>query len=197
MQKPRIVGVVGATGTGKTTLCERSEMPFIRTDVSGVYKKFGRDPKFRMSLLERLEVQTAILDHHIAMWRDQSLKYAGQIIVTDRTPICFMTYTLAEISGYSQLGAEEDTLLLLYLARCRAALFEHFAGIFHLTGSPHAVATDDGKVRAITSRPYHEHYQAISVGLTVDNVATSRYHIDHGRLLDDRLTSLKNFVGNF
>jgi hypothetical protein len=193
----KLIGIIGATGTGKTTLCEKSGFPFIKTDVSGVYKTFGLDPKMPMSLTTRLMVQREILRRHEVMWHDQRLKFSkAPIIVTDRTPICFMTYMLAEISGYGKLSEQETKEVEQYLTACRHALHFGFGGIMQLTGRPFAVDEGDGKIRATRNPAYHEHYQALSIGLTVDNLPKTRYHIETETFLEGRLTSLKNFAGS-
>ena len=193
----KLIGVIGATGTGKTTLCENAGYPFIKTDVSGVYKEMGLDPKLPMDLLTRLKVQRAILRKHESMWRDQLLKYAKALtVVTDRTPICFMAYTLAEISGYRELTAEEEVAVTDYLQACDNALEDYFDGMFHLAGRPFAVNVADGKVRATQNFGYHSHYQALSIGLTTERVRLSRRHICYTTMLDDRVATLRNFAGS-
>lgn len=194
--KPRLVGVIGATGTGKTSLCEyTSELPFIKTDVSGVYKGLGLHPRDEMPFQTRLMAQTAILDHHVADWEDQLAKYKSGFVLTDRSPICFMTYTLAEVSGYRELTNDDEQCLLRYIEQCRGALVRYFSGMFHLMMSgPFIVDESDGKVRARVNKGYHAHYQALSLGLMVDNMPKERYVIDEHRHIAYRHDSLKNLL---
>lgn len=195
----KLIGVVGASGTGKTQLCESSGFTFIRTSVSKVYKDFGLDPKERMTLATRLQVQRQILAHHLHVWQTEFEKYKDKniIFVTDRTPICFMTYLLAEVSGYDQISEEDRAGVMDYVHRCYDALTWHFDGIYHLMMSEPFKSVDlsDGKVRATHDPAYHTHYQALSLGLTVDNLHQSRWYVENEYSQAVRVNSLRNFVG--
>lgn len=193
----KMVGVIGASGTGKTTLCERSGFTFIRTDVSGVYREFGLDPKESMSLTQRLVVQTAILSRHRKIWDEAFDKYQDKNIrfVTDRTPICFMTYMLAEISGYQKITESEQDLLTKYLEACRQTLDDYFDGHFLLIGRPNKPAGPlDGKVRAAQNVAYHEHYQYLTLGIAEAEVGGNTLKLCMNPHLEDRIVSLRKYM---
>lgn len=195
--KHKLVGVIGASGTGKTTLCERSGFTFIRTDVSGVYKEMGLDPKVEMSLTQRLMVQTAILSRHRKIWDEWFNKFPGKEVhfVTDRTPVCFMTYTLAEISGYYKITEEEQLLLRKYLDACRQTLDDYFDGHFLLIGDPHKPAgLDDGKVRATQNLAYHHHYQYLTLGIAEAEVGGNTLKLCMNPHLEERIVSLRKYM---
>lgn len=194
----KLIGVIGASGTGKTTLCEQSGFTFIRTDVSGVYKSLGMSPKEKMSLRTRIAVQEKILERHQDIWQEQFEKYKGKevIFVTDRTPICFMSYLLAEISGYGKLKDEDELAVRQYLSRCQDTLTWHFDGIFHLVNDgPFKVDESDGKVRATHGLAYHSHYQALSLGLTLDNMLNGNFMLCEPMKPAERVIALRSFVG--
>lgn len=194
----KLIGVIGASGTGKTTLCEQSGFTFIRTDVSGVYKDFGLNPRDYMSLSSRIKVQERILERHQDIWQEQFEKYKGKevIFVTDRTPICFMTYLLAEVSGYGKLKDEDELAVQQYLSRCQDTLTWHFDGIFHLIGEgPFKVNENDGKIRASHGLAYHAHYQNLSVGLMLDNMLNGNFMLCEPQKPAERVIALRSFVG--
>lgn len=199
MGSRKLVAVIGATSMGKTSLCAQSGFTFIKTDVSGVWKDYGLDPKEEMPLSHRLEVQTSILEEHVRQWQAAFDKYADKnvIFLTDRSPICFMTYTLAEISGYMMLSEENQKAVEEYIRACVQAL-KMFDGIFHLRGIPFDTSLEDGKVRATTNPVYHAHYQSLSIGLML-NAADQLdlpWTICDTTLMGVRVTDLRTFVGS-
>lgn len=174
----KLVGVVGTAGVGKTTVCDDSRSigcEFIKTDVSGIYKRMGLDPKVRMNFDTRMIVQEEILSYHKQLWIQECvrggpvvggrmLQSEPRMLVTDRTPLCFMTFTLAEISGYGELTADQNKALKSYLDRCWEAM-EMFKGIMWLGKSFEAPEDTSGKIRATTSYGYSQHYDWLLLGL--------------------------------
>lgn len=174
----KLIGVVGVMGTGKTTLCAESGYEFIKTDVSGIYKKWNLDPKIPMSFDTRLKIQEEILSYHVKMWiaacvpsgitlENHMTPGPSKVMVTDRTPLCFMTFTLAEISGYYPLTEKQDQDLKSYIHRCWKAM-ELFKGFMYLKQSFVAPVDLSGKVRASMSYGYREHYDNLLKGLLSD-----------------------------
>lgn len=169
----RLYGVVGVAGIGKTTLCRESGHEFIKTDVSGIYKKHGLDPKVKMGLDTRLMIQREILDFHLKQWLEACVKGrqtdthmlgTDRVLVTDRTPLCFMTFTLAEISGYGELTPEQNLYVQMYLNKCWKAM-SLFKGVMHLKNVFETRPDDSGKVRASTGYAYSAHYDYLLRGL--------------------------------
>lgn len=87
--------LTGAHRTGKTTLAkafsERSGIPFIKTGASQVFIDMGLDPKIDYPMEIRLDIQKKILNSF-----ELQCKSVAGLFITDRTPIDFMAYTLAD-----------------------------------------------------------------------------------------------------
>lgn len=162
----RLIGIVGVMGTGKTTLCAESGYEFIKTDVSGIYKKRGLDPKIPMSFDTRLSVQEEILEYHRELWV-KACDRGSRVLVTDRTPLCFMTFTLCEISGYRNLTEAQDQALKSYIHRCWQTM-TLFSGIMYLGQSFVTPVDPSGKIRASMSYGYREHHDNVLKGLVSD-----------------------------
>lgn len=166
----KLIGLTGAHGTGKTTLAASAAgefgWEFAKTDVSGVYVKMGLDPRIHMSLMTRLEVQHAILDLHYDQWTKlrSTCSVNDHVVVTDRTPYCFIAFTLAEISGYGKLTKEEDDAVMNYVEACYRVAFELFDMVCYLPRSiPFVAATD--KVQAVANESYREHWDMLIQGI--------------------------------
>ena len=87
--------LTGAHRTGKTTLAkafsERSGIPFVQTGASQVFAEMGLDPKVDYPMEIRLGIQRKILESF-----EKQCKSVNGMFITDRTPIDFMAYTLAD-----------------------------------------------------------------------------------------------------
>ena len=162
----KLIGVVGVMGTGKTTLCAESGYEFIKTDVSGIYKRNNLDPKVFMDFDTRLRIQEEILEYHSDIWM-KAKNDSMTVMITDRTPLCFMAFTLAEISGYGSLTEKQDQDLKSYIHRCWLAM-KLFDGIVYLSQSFTPPVDLSGKVRASMSYGYREHYDNLLKGLMSD-----------------------------
>ena len=61
------IGFVGAQRVGKTTtakaVAEELGIRFVQTDVGGVWKRLGLDPKAQYPINERIEIQEHIIDY--------------------------------------------------------------------------------------------------------------------------------------
>ena len=166
----KLVGFVGVSGSGKTTLAKYFEdaenCAFVKTTVSEIYKRLGKDPKVAMTLDERLDVQEVILKELKQQWceaigNNQDKEY----VLTDRTPYCFIAFMLAEVSGYGELTEKQNARIIKYVIECQAAGLM-FDCIFHLP-IPNYVwdRGDKDKVCASTSSSYNLHFDTIIRGL--------------------------------
>ena len=103
-----LYGVCGTHRSGKTTaaklLAEQLGIEFLDSSFD-VAKKFGYNPVGRMSLKDRLAMQTLVLDDHV-----EKLKAAPRPLVTDRTPLDYFAYTLAQYGMTSHEQADEQTM---------------------------------------------------------------------------------------
>ncbi len=163
----KLIGITGTHGTGKTTLAKYAAetMGYVlsKTDVSGVFLKHGEDPRNRMTLLKRIEVQNDILNTLTEQWRNDR-KYGENVTcVTDRTPYCFISFMLAEISGYDKLTAVENRLVVEYIQRCEEVAAEFFDLIVYLPMAiPFVPAVN--KIQAVNGQAYREHYDRLLLG---------------------------------
>jgi hypothetical protein len=103
-----LYGVIGAHRSGKTTtaklVAEQMGIEFLDCSFD-VARKFGYNPVGEMSLKDRLAMQILVLDDHV-----EKLKSAERPAITDRTPLDFFAYTLAQFGMTSHEQADEETI---------------------------------------------------------------------------------------
>lgn len=114
-----LVGFTGSHRVGKTALMKAlleavPKLQSVQSDVAGVLAKRGTNAKIEVPFQERLVHQRAILDYHVGIWR-KALEGEGTFI-TDRTPMCFITYTLYDLPR--NITAHEEKLLNSYIEDC-------------------------------------------------------------------------------
>jgi hypothetical protein len=167
----KLVGFVGVSGSGKTTLCKQFEdaenVAFVKTTVSEIYKRMGKDPKVAMTIDERLDVQEVILKELKMQWAEAiGNNQDKEYVLTDRTPYCFIAFMLAEVSGYGELTEKQNKRIVQYVMDCQCAGLM-FDCIFHLPPFPPKEwkREEDGKVCAQTSPSYNLHFDFIMQGL--------------------------------
>ncbi|QIG75691.1 P-loop NTPase domain-containing protein [Rhizobium phage RHph_Y2_17_1] len=104
-----LYGVCGTHRSGKTTaaklLAEQLGIEFLDSSFD-VAKKFGFNPVGEMSLTDRMAMQILVLEDHI-----EKLKAAPRPLITDRTPLDYFAYTLAQFGMTSHQQTDEKTLL--------------------------------------------------------------------------------------
>lgn len=192
----KLIGLTGAHGTGKTTLAAKAAgefgWEFAKSDVSGVYRREGLDPRVRMTLDERLDIQKKILDFHFTQWRIlEKTCLVDQIVITDRTPYCFMAFILAEISGYDALTPEQNEKVLTYVDQCNHDAERFFNMVCYLPRSiPFVPATH--KVQAVANEAYREHWDMLIQGILFGR-APNHWEIS-AVSMEDRLAELKAVV---
>jgi hypothetical protein len=157
-----MIGLAGAHRTGKTTLareCARvMDLPFVETNVSGIFESLGLDPAQPMDIQTRLIVQSVILKVCIEKWSG----YKG-VFLSDRTPIDLLTYLMAEIRG-DTLDQTGEQLMAKYFADCINATSRYF-GLVILVQPGIPLVAAPGKARM--SPGYIEHYNALMSGILV------------------------------
>ncbi|MBX4911437.1 AAA family ATPase [Rhizobium bangladeshense] len=103
-----LYGVCGTHRSGKTTaaklLAEQLGIEFLDSSFD-VAKKFGYNPVGRMSLKDRMAMQILVLEDHI-----EKLNAAPRPLVTDRTPLDYFAYTLAQFGMTSHEQTDDLTL---------------------------------------------------------------------------------------
>lgn len=151
------LGLCGGHRTGKTTLAsaiaQQKNIPFVKTDTSAVFRKFGLDPAESMDFRTRIEIQHRILEAAIAVWERESS------FVSDRTPIDMMAYTIGDIQGKTEVDFSK---LEDYLNLCFKATNKFFAKLVIVQpGIP--LVYEVGK--AALNLAYIEHINILVLGL--------------------------------
>jgi nicotinamide riboside kinase len=194
-----LIGLVGTAGCGKTTLAkayaDATGNGFIKTSTSEVFKKHNLDPKVRMTMQERLIVQNDILDTLLDQWLAHESDEG--VFITDRTPYCMITFTLAEVSGYGSLDPYTESLLSSYIMRCHLAA-RAFASIIHVPMGIPLVADPTGKVRASGGVGYNAHYDLLLKGLLKERMfgAPHSFYELSGTDLAERVQQTKRIVAS-
>ncbi len=185
------IGLCGGHRTGKTTLADavsrKSGIPFVRTSTSGVFAEHGLDPAAPMNFKTRLWIQHKVIESAETVWKDR----AGSFI-TDRTPLDMLAYTLADITGTTEVDFPDLKAYADVCFNVANTLFTHLVII--QPGIP--LIFEKGK--AALNRAYIEHLSCIITGLCHDG-RTFRpawalpAHITD---LDERVCSLMNFISS-
>jgi hypothetical protein len=153
------IGICGSHRTGKTTLAEaisnRIGIPFLKTSTSAVFKQHGLDPAQPLDFKTRLWIQQRVIEAAVEVWKQE-------VFITDRTPLDFMAYTLAECQGDTVVDfqALED-----YLNQCFEVTQQYFTNIV-LVQPAIPLVYEPGK--AALNRAYIEHLNIIITGLCND-----------------------------
>lgn len=185
------IGIVGSHRTGKTTLAklyaERGGIQLVQTDVSGLFKELGFDPKLDYDFATRLFLQRKILERVDT----QYCKAAGTFI-TDRTPLDMLSYTLADVTRQN-MTPEFTNEVMQYSRDCFEVTNRHF-GLLMLVSPGIKVIEAEGKAPA--NEAYMEHIHHIALGLLVSQeVKAEHYYIPrHMTDLEDRVEALSNAV---
>lgn len=167
---PQGVGLCGSHRTGKTTLAQalstKLNIPFAKTDTSGVFKKHGLDPAVCMPFSQRLHIQHLILDDAIKIWGAYKSAF-----ITDRTPLDMLAYTLCDITG----STEADFTMLEEYARLCFEAVNRFFGLVVVIQPAIAMRYEEGK--AALNRAYLEHLNAVIMGLCLDERQKANFKI--------------------
>lgn len=189
------LGLMGTHGTGKTSLAQayadkHPGTTFIKTGISDVYKSLGLDPKVRMSLNTRMDVQEKVLDYLCDQWEKGLLEHGlkeGNII-SDRTPYDLIAYTLAEVSGYEDIDEKLDQRIAFYITRCRIAA-QTFDSIVHVPIYLQVSSDPAGKVRASNSMAYRYHLDLLMIKQAEED--NCKPHRLVNRKMEDRIEELE------
>jgi hypothetical protein len=168
-----MIGLCGAHRTGKTTLAlayaNKHNIPFVATGASRVYAELGLDPRIDYPLPMRFAIQEAILE---AACKDY--KRSGVKFITDRTPIDYMAYLIADVQRENVRGNMIDRLAT-YVNECFRATNEHFTNLIAVQPGIALIEQSD---KAPANLPYMEHINALCLGLLVsERCEVSHYYI--------------------
>jgi hypothetical protein len=184
-----MIGLCGAHRTGKTTLAKayalKSGATFLETSVSAINRELGFDLTKEHSFAERLDHQEKILARIDAIYA----AHVGEDVITDRTPLDMISYTLAEAHG-DRVADEDQERLARYVQRCIDVTNRRF-GVLILVQPGIPVIAEEGKAAA--NRAYIEHLSAICLGLLSDErVTPTHFYIPRRTLsLNDRVEAVE------
>ncbi|OCP21984.1 MULTISPECIES: AAA family ATPase [unclassified Ensifer] len=103
-----LYGVCGTHRSGKTStaklLAEQLGVEFLDSSFD-VAKKFGYNPVGKMTLGERVAMQELVLEDHL-----DKLKHSPRPLITDRTPLDYFAYTMAQFGMTSHLECGQVVL---------------------------------------------------------------------------------------
>jgi len=155
------LGIAGAHRTGKTTLAtviaEATHLSLVKTNTTAVFQQYGLSPSTVLNFNTRLWIQHQIIEAAVSLWQ-----MANQGWVTDRTPIDFMAYTVADIQGQTEVDWNE---LERYINRCFTVTNQLFT---HLVLVPPAIPLKYEEGKATLNRAYIEHLNTLMLGLCQD-----------------------------
>jgi hypothetical protein len=186
-----MIGLSGAQRTGKSTLArayaEEHGVKFVATGASATFARLGLDPKKDYDFATRLRIQREILADC-----DRLYEKSGTRFITDRTPIDFLGYTLADVTRENVRGAT-DRELRRYVDDCYACANKHFT-VLILVQPGIALVEEVGKAPA--NVPYMEHLNALMLGLMAeDRLSADHYKIPRRAIeLEIRITAVEEAV---
>jgi predicted ATPase len=157
----QIIGLCGGHRVGKTTLAaelaRQMSSIFVPTQTSAVFFRHGLRPDMSLNFATRLRIQNEVLSDAKQLWRTQT-----QDFITDRTPLDFIAYTLADIQAQT---AVEFEILKCYINACFQSTLEFFSHLILVQpGIP--LVFETGK--AALNQAYIEHLNTLLLGLIHD-----------------------------
>jgi hypothetical protein len=194
-----VIGISGSHRVGKTTLAQKfaqeSEILFLQTSASAVFKAAGLDPAGPMTLQERIGVQEAMLMVFERLYAEGAKQSKLGLFITDRTPIDLATYLMAEVQQNSTQGLEDEMVNFAvgYVHRCIQATNRWFSTVVILQPGIQVVEAE-GKARGCPL--FMEHLNSLMLGLAADERLLCKHYFIPRKyvLLDDRLNALKHAV---
>lgn len=181
------LGIAGPHRSGKTTLAEaisnETGMALVLTSAGDVCKSLGIDPSAPMNFATRMKLQHAILDSAVAMWQQERGAF-----VSDRTPIDFLGYTLADITMKEAASDVDWAMLKKYMGDCFEAM-NRFFGVAVLLPPALPLVHSPEKPTGAMNRSYIEHLTQVMRGLVYDDRCLVRVF-----LLSDKTVDLRDRV---
>ncbi|MBF6813567.1 hypothetical protein HN283_13650 [Acinetobacter baumannii] len=177
-------GLCGSHRTGKTALAqayaEKHGAIFLKSDITGWQREIGFDSSNQTySFDDRMKIQ----EHMIARLEDLYVEhFMGESklepVITDRTPIDLMMYTLAAVTD--GLSDEQSQRLEAYLNKCFEVQNKYFTGVMLVQpGIP--LVEKEGSAKCC--KAFIEKLNTIVLGLFMDG----RLRVPHWYLKRDVL----------
>jgi hypothetical protein len=188
-------GLAGAQRTGKTTLarayCEIHGVPFLEVSpdvIHAVYANMGLSPKETYDFKTRLEIQWRILERAVEKYKAMQCA----LFVADRTPLCFLAYTMADIGKDNVTGALQSSFES-YRRACFDVLNEYF-GVLVLVQP--GIPLSDSDTSAPGNLPHMDHINTLIRGMTMESGVTTKmgYIPQHVTDLNARVNSLHRAI---
>lgn len=155
---------IGSHRSGKTStaqqVAEQMGIEFIDSSFN-VARQYGYDPVGVLSLEQRLQMQKAVLAHHLGV-----IAQAPRPAITDRTPLDFFAYTLAEYGIMSHQQVVDPGLtkeVRDFAEACIHATVMHYDMVFLLEPLPFYVV-DDTKATPAENPAFQIHIDALIHG---------------------------------
>lgn len=153
------IAFAGAHRCGKTMLGnalaeKRDDTVFVQVDVAGMLAKCGFHARDNVAFEDRLRAQVFVLDSYKKLLTEP---YETPVVIFDRSPFCFLAYTVSEYNRSANICAENDKALTAYIEDC-LAVASTMDAIFCLKILPEIV---DCEKSAQPSRPYCQHLEAL------------------------------------
>lgn len=185
-----MLGLIGAHRVGKTTLArawaEKNKGIFLETPTSRIFTELGHDPSDTFEFRTRMDIQETILARFEDVYAEASLTVP---VITDRTPIDMLGYTLAEAVG-NHVPEDQIERLMKYINRCFELTNERFSMVVLVQPG---IPIIDAPGKAAPNKALIEHLNALMLGfiadprLKVPHFYLQRYITD----LEGRLQSLE------
>jgi hypothetical protein len=173
-----VIGLTGAQRVGKSTLAEvfakAHDIPYLKTDVSGVWKAMGKDPKIEYPIEERIAQQRVILGE-----LEKQYLHAAKVsplFVTDRTQICCAAYMLADIQRSTLKGQTEVAQFVVdFVNECIESANRTFSTIVLVQPG---IPASEKEGSAPFCPAFMEHFNSIALGLLVhERLGCQHYYI--------------------
>jgi len=186
------IGLSGAHRTGKSTLAkafaEAFGIKYVASVTSDVIRGYGLDPADDCDFDLRLRIQWEILRvHELAYVETKGM------FITDRTPLDFLAYTLADVTR-DNLTFEQGEELMRYKSACIGVINKHFNVLTVIQPGIEFIEAP-GKPR--NNRAYSDHINAIICGLASaekDIGITTTYLPKHLLDINARVAAIESSV---
>lgn len=182
---------MGSHRVGKSSLArayaEKTGAVFLETATSGIWEELGYNPAVTHDFSTRLTVQREILKYLDGLYANAP---TGATVVTDRTPIDLIAYTMAEAIG-DKVSEEDQGSFARYVQDCFDVCNRRFSVLVLVQPGIPLVAA---KGKAALNLAYMEHLNSLCLGLSVDDrVKVAHFYIQrHVHDMQERVKSVEN-----
>ena len=156
------IGLIGASGTGKTTLAKEitrvTGVPFIQSQARAVHKSLGIDVNKSPCYELAMEAQKKILEVS-----EQQYKSIEGIFISDRTPIDFASYAMAQTLAHN-LSERQTRDVIKYVDECYRVTNMYFSSVILIQPS-FKIFQEEGRAN---NEAYAQHINMIMTGMVAD-----------------------------